>query len=222
MVKRVEGIEKQEIDSNLPVDGLIMDFIFVNRIILTIILSALILIGIGFYFVTKTSSSNIEIVKETVNEVESVLIAEVAGAVEKPGVYQLSTGARVEDLLVMAGGVSTNADRIWMEKSLNRAAKIIDGQKLYIPTLNEQMDSASASTFKPYQSNTSVFGTQNDSLININNATLAQLDMLPGIGPVYGQKIIDQRPYSNIQDLLSKKVIPSSTFEKIKEQLTVY
>ena len=109
-----------------------------------------------------------------------------------------------------------------MEKSLNRAAKIIDGQKLYIPTLNEQMDSASASTFKPYQSNTSVFGTQNDSLININNATLAQLDMLPGIGPVYGQKIIDQRPYSNIQDLLSKKVIPSSTFEKIKEQLTVY
>ncbi len=222
MVKRVEGIEKQEIDSNLPVDGLIMDFIFVNRIILTIILSALILIGIGFYFVTKTSSSNIEIVKETVNEVESVLIAEVAGAVEKPGVYQLSTGARVEDLLVMAGGISTNADRIWMEKSLNRAAKIIDGQKLYIPTLNEQMDSASASTFKPYQSNTSVFGTQNDSLININNATLAQLDMLPGIGPVYGQKIIDQRPYSNIQDLLSKKVIPSSTFEKIKEQLTVY
>ena len=120
MVKRVEGIEKQEIDSNLPVDGLIMDFIFVNRIILTIILSALILIGIGFYFVTKTSSSNIEIVKETVNEVESVLIAEVAGAVEKPGVYQLSTGARVEDLLVREGFRPTRIAFGWKSHLIGR------------------------------------------------------------------------------------------------------
>ena len=52
---------------------------------------------------------------------------------EKPGVYRLSQDDRIDDALIVAGGVSASADREWMEKFLNRAAKLSDGQKIYIP-----------------------------------------------------------------------------------------
>ncbi len=56
-------------------------------------------------------------------------------------------------------------------------------------------------------------------LLDINSATKAQLDALPGIGAAYSQKIIDNRPYAKKTDLVKKKVIPQSTYDKIKDMI---
>ena len=80
----------------------------------------------------------------------------------------------------------------------------------------------SANNPEGYQSVSPVLGVENQGLVNINTASFEQLDKLPGIGQVYGQKIIEQRPYSNAEDLLNRKILPKSTFEKIKNLISVF
>jgi len=128
----------------------------------------------------------------------------------------------LEALLVSAGGVSSSADRIWMEKTLNRAAKLTDGQKIYIPKAGEQSTVVSAKNTSEYQTVSPDFSGQKEGLVNINTASLKDLDSLPGIGPVYGQNIIEHRPYSNVGELLSKAVLKPSVYEKIKDLVTAY
>lgn len=147
-------------------------------------------------------------------------MVEIAGAVEKPGVYKLPLNSRVDDLLIVAGGLSATADRDWVSKNINRAAKLTDGQKVFIP--DKQSGEASANKSGGYQNISTVLGDKNTSLVNINTASAKELDSLPGIGQVYAQKIIEQRPYSTPEELVTKKVIPKSTYEKIKDRISVW
>lgn len=146
----------------------------------------------------------------------SQVIVEISGAVEKPGVYKLLASERLERLLIEAGGLAADADREWVEKNLNRAAKLIDGQKIYIPSRQEL---GIRNQELGRKSTDSVLGAFS-GLVNINTATLAELDSLPGIGAVRAQAIIDSRPYSSPNELLSKKIIPQSVYEKIKDKIT--
>ncbi len=170
----------------------------------------MIFLGLGVLFfrnkggvVVGLSSTKVEVLNspEESGGTLSEIVVEVSGQVEKPGVYKLPFGSRVEDALIMSGGFSSSADRVWVEKSLNRAAKLSDGQKIYIP----QKGTSSLS-----------------NLININTADAKTLDTLPGIGQVYGQSIIEHRPYSNIEELLSKGILKTGVYEKIKDKITVY
>lgn len=187
-------------------------------------LVGVILVGLGL-FLTRSglnlSSTKVEVLEATTESQNIEFFVEVAGAVEKPGVYKVSSDSRIEDALIVAGGLSSDADRVWVEKTLNRAAKISDGQKIYIPTHN-QSNSSSANLGGGDQSESSVLADRGSGLVNINTATLKELDTLPGIGPVYGQSIIDHRPYSNIEELTSKGVLKGSVYEKIKDKITVY
>jgi len=149
-------------------------------------------------------------------------VIEVSGAVETPGVYKLSTNARVEDALIAAGGISADADRNWMEKTLNRAAKITDGQKIYIPRINEQTGGASANNATGYQSTSSVGGSDFANTVNVNTASQKELESLWGIGPVTAQNIIEQRPYSTIEELLNKKILKTNVYETNINKLSVY
>ena len=164
------------------------------------------------------------------------IVVEVSGEVQNPGVYHFSSGARIDDALEKAGGITNLADNDWIAQTLNKAAKLIDGQKLYIPARStikkvdvepseNHSDSLTAkelTTVIPTSDSRTIISGSSNGLININTASLAELDKLPGIGQVYGQKIIDHRPYSDINELVSNKIIPQSTFDKIKDKISTY
>ena len=198
----------------------------ISKKILLIILTGFVLTGIGAIYLKSGASmgtTKVEVLEDSVaSQNTSEITVEVSGSIENPGVYKLASGSRIEDLLVSAGGFSKDADRNYLDKYLNRASKLTDGQKLYIPSLGEQTLGVSAKGGTPDQTISSAFGGQNGTSVNINTATLSELDSLPEIGQVYGQSIIDHRPYSNTQELVSKGAIKQNVFEKIKNQVTTY
>ena len=203
------------------------DFFFKFRYPILIFLIGAILTGLGL-FVSKNdigdAGEKVEVLTDTTEGYDGSLeiVVEIAGEVVSPGVYSLPKNSRIEDLLVAAGGVSLNADRDWMEKSLNRAAHIVDGQKIYIPAVGEQSISPSANNFGVSGGSGTVRGSGGSNLTNINLASQKELDELPGIGPAYAQNIIEHRPYSNVEELLTKGALRKSTYEKIKNLVTVY
>lgn len=132
---------------------------------------------------------------------------DVSGQVAHPGVYALAAGSRVDDALAAAGGLNKRADTDWIAKQLNRAAKLTDGGKIYIPSLDE----------KPAGQ---VAGVQT-SLVNINRSTQAELEALPGIGPTSAQKIIAGRPYQTVEELKTKKILGAVLYGKVKDMLTL-
>lgn len=141
---------------------------------------------------------------------ESKISIDIEGAVVAPGVYKLNQGAIIQDALVSAGGMSSDADRDFVAKNLNLASKLTDGAKIYIPKIGESMSEVKG---------TSVL---NSSLININLASAESLDTLPGIGPVTAEKIINNRPYATINELLDKRVLSAKVFTQIKDRITAY
>lgn len=108
---------------------------------------------------------------------------DVAGEVKEPGVYLLASGARVEDALERAGGPSRKADL----SQINRAAKLEDGRQVLVPPKPSR--SAVAAAAAPG----GAAPAAPDQPINLNTATLEQLDTLDGVGPSTAQKIIDYR-----------------------------
>lgn len=201
-------------------------FIFKYRYYFLIILVGLILVGAGFLFAKKSlnfSSSKVEVLGSSGGEEGGTEItAEISGSVMNPAVYKFQNGARIDDLLIAAGGLTAAADRVWTDKYLNRAAKLSDGQKVYIPSVDEHSESQSAKNSGVYQSGSSTFSSDSNKMVNINTATIGELDSLPGIGPTYGQKIIEHRPYSKIEEVVTSGAITQTIYEKIKNNITIY
>jgi len=133
----------------------------------------------------------------------------VTGAVQKPGVYPLHEGDRIEDALAAASGPTQDADT----ESLNLALRVRDQDQIAVPRRGEVAGAAVTSTPGAGQK------------IDINSATARELDALPGIGEVYSQKIVDSRaaegPFHRTEELVERKVIPSATYDKIKDLITV-
>ncbi len=151
------------------------------------------------------------------------IVVDVSGGVLAPGVYRLSDNARVEDALHAAGGFSSDADLDWTQHSLNLAAKVTDGMKIYIPRIGEEMQSVTESNSAAAGGGTTmgVAGVSTNGMVSINSASSSELEALPGIGPVTAGKIIDNRPYGSIDELLSKKAVGKSVYEKIKELVSL-
>lgn len=137
--------------------------------------------------------------------IEAEIFVDVEGAVIHPGVYFLPIDSRVDDALILAGGFSSDADMKAISSSINRAAKLSDGAKLYIPR----------------EGDTEISPNSLSSLININLASQSELESLAGIGEVTAGKIISNRPYTRLEELVEKKAIGQSVFEKIKDQLAL-
>lgn len=212
------------------------EFLFNFRKPLVTILGGLVLIGVGVIVFKSSSfldSSKVEVLESNDNkgrtpmslsntkglEANSDLVVEISGAVQSPGVYKLKNGSRVDDLLIVSGGVSGAADREWVERNINRAAKLTDGQKLYVPEIGEKLETKSK--ISNVESVGNVAGLTRSDLVNINTASQKELEELPGIGPVYAQSIIEKRIYSSVEELLSKGALKKSVYEKLKDRVTV-
>ena len=200
-----------------------MDLVYKFRLQILLVLVGLLLIGVGLYFakVFDFESHEVEVLGETASE-SGLIVVEISGAVNKPGVYEFSEGGRVNDLLNKAEGVQDDADLLWVEKVINKAAVLKDGQKIYIPFLNEQSEVMTDNTESVYQSGSQQGDDQTYQSVNINTATQSDLEVLWGIGPKTAQNIIDQRPYSSVDELLEKNILKSNVFERNKDLLTVY
>lgn len=174
--------------------------------------TGLVLMVVGLFFNSenksnKTNKSNLS--NTVVISKPKIIKVDIAGAVEKPGLYEIPYDSRIQDVLISAGGLSPKANRNYISKSINLAQKATDGMKIYIPEESEASNLSSLSVLSDLS-----------NLININVASLKDLDALSGIGPVTGQKIIDSRPYSATEELVSKKVISKSVYDKIKDKIT--
>lgn len=149
----------------------------------------------------------------------------VIGAVPRPGLYEFSEGARVQDAIDAAGGLLATANA----NALNLAALLEDGQQLDIPYDDGQGPQASSDSFELPESSDPTAEDPSDGsdteLVDINTASLEELDSLPGIGPTTAQKIIDYRdangPFSVIEDIQNVSGIGPATFENIKDLITV-
>jgi competence protein ComEA len=140
---------------------------------------------------------------------------DVGGEVINPGVYTLDKEARVNEALVVAGGLSAKADRDWVEKNLNKAEKLVDGQKIYIPKVGEEIkkDQVLGKT------------TTETKIVRINTATAEQLDTLSGIGAAMAERIINYRTknggFKNVEELKLVSGIGDKLFEKIKDDIAL-
>lgn len=156
-----------------------------------------------------TSYENLENENKEITEIteekslNSHIFIDIDGAVKKPGVYQLKDGDRVNDAIIMAGGLTENA----YTKNLNKARKLVDGEKIYIINVSEIEISS-----------------DDNKLININTASINDLMSLPSIGEVYAQRIIDYRNnkfFTSIEEIKNIEGIGDKTFEKIKDLITI-
>jgi competence protein ComEA len=161
------------------------------------------------------------------------LVVQVDGAVVNPGVYELPMGSRVRDAVKAAGGFTAEAS----EQALNQVALLQSGQRVDVPaktptpkpTATRSPSSIPRSTQpggQPSPSPSAVSeATPTPGPININTASLEELDSLPDIGPVTAQKIIEYRqangPFTQIEDILKVTGIGPAKFEKIKDKITV-
>jgi competence protein ComEA len=150
------------------------------------------------------------------------LRVDVAGAVRTSGIYTLSPGSLIADAIAAAGGPADDADL----DRLNKATPLKDGMQVYVPRLAQPTPvpvspvMPTAGLTRPpsgVAAGTAVPG----NLIDLNTATLEELDTLPGVGPATAQKIIEGRPYGAIEDLLRVKGIGQATFDKLKGLITV-
>ncbi len=141
------------------------------------------------------------------------MIVHITGAVPRPGVYALPQGARVQDGISAAGGFLAEAEKT----NINLAQALEDGEKLDIPFI----EGASPVLVTPLPE----VETITTELVNINTASIAELDTLPGIGPTTAQKIIHYReqngPFVNIEDIVNVSGIGPASYERLKDLITV-
>ena len=151
------------------------------------------------------------------------LRVDVAGAVRAPGVYTLPAASIIADAITAAGGPSddANLDRV------NKAVLLSDGMQVYVPHVAEAATPQPVEPIPAKAAAVPLTETSADEAsldgapLDINTATLAELDTLPGVGPSTAQRIIDGRPYGAITDLMRVKGIGQVTFDKLKAYITV-
>ncbi|EKE00389.1 MAG: hypothetical protein ACD_22C00031G0003 [uncultured bacterium] len=166
------------------------------------------------------------------------IYVDVSGAVLNPGLYKLPTSSRIADVLKASGGVTNEVSGKWIAKYVNISEILEDSSKVYIPfeweLLEEDLVDALAMKDVSLQgdiaTSVSSAGSEDedakdeptqplvtDVKINVNTASISELDTLPGIGPAYAKKIVESRPVKDLADLKDRAKLPANTVEAIKE-----
>jgi len=212
---------------------------FISFLSIALILSA---ICVTFLYTQKQKKEIIseiyseEVIEEAEIKEEGVsenIIVHIDGEVNNPGVYELPKESRIDDAIEAAGGLTSIANL----DEVNLAYKIIDGVKISIPKKAE-VKSVKQSTVvnktKKVVSNTTAGITKSEEVasssggsgkVNLNTASISQLDTLTGIGPATAQKIIDYRAqkggFNSLDELKSVNGIGEAKFNKIKDSIEI-
>ncbi|MEY3977447.1 MAG: hypothetical protein RLZZ284_303 [Actinomycetota bacterium] len=145
------------------------------------------------------------------------IVVHVVGAVVEPGVYELPAGARGDDAVRAAGGLTGDAD----SRAVNLALQLVDGEQLVIPRRGETLPTNAPR----HQPGATAAGTTAPRLVNINRATVAELDQLPGVGPSTARAIVEHRerygPYATVDDLLAVRGIGPAKLAEMRAMVTV-
>jgi len=165
--------------------------------------------------ISEPAVSEKEAQKETQDDTIQVY---VAGAVEKPGVYKLQSGARVYEAIDMARALPAANLKV-----INLAQKLEDGQPIIVPAAGEETSMTLTSGGAPVTASSNL---SNTGKVNINSASVQELDdKLPGIGPTIAQRIVDYRTsngaFAKIEDLTEVSGIGDKKFADIKDLITV-
>ena len=172
-------------------------------------LFALVLYLLGSSFSSETQANKLDLseVTQIVSESQQIqgeVFVHVVGEVANPGLYALAVGSRVEDAIELAGGMTNSA----FEQSVNLARMVSDGEQIVV--LNRSQVSTAE---------------KNSSFVSLNNATLEQLESLPGVGPSLAQRIIDYRnqigSFSDLLQLREVSGIGEKLYAKISQHLTL-
>ena len=191
--------------------------------------------------VPRVSGAGATVIAPTVAPAPSTVKVHVTGAVLHPGVYELSSRARVVDAVAAAGGASTTADL----QRINLAQTIIDAEQVFVPSRSQRTSSPTVAPrlrpsrtslppvtapgasppVAPSATTTIAGGNSGSGRININTATADQLDTLPGVGPSTAKAIITYRTqkgsFKKTSDLLNVPGIGPAKYDAMKGQVTV-
>ena len=161
------------------------------------------------------ASDQVESEKEVVDDLlPEQIYVQIAGAVAKPDVYELPVGSRVYAAIEAAGGLLESAD----DNDINQAALLEDGQKIYIYTQEEMAHLKEEQELKKEQE-------ADDGLVNINTATVTELQTLPGIGETKAQQIVSYREsngdFTSIEDIKNVSGIGDGIFNQINSLIKI-
>lgn len=199
--------------------------------------TAIILLGVGWFIMKPTPVPIDAYVPQISSVVTSSIVVSpsqvkvhVAGAVAMPGVYQLSSSARVVDAIDAAGGALRSADL----ESINLAQTVVDTEQVYVPIKKVSRPRATvAPRLRPNRNSASKIpqtgsgtGTAPTSqLVNVNTATASELDSLTGVGPSTAKAIIAYRTkkgsFSKVEDMLNVPGIGPAKLAAMRDEITV-
>jgi len=186
----------------------------------------LIMVGSGiFLFSNNKADSKLEVKEPEKQETIDKIHVDIEGAVKNPGVYELAENSILEDLIQVAGGFTKTVDSNLVAQTINRAQKLKDGDKFYIPIMGDEISTQAARGGITLNDNYGgVQGVQTGK-ININIASQTELESLPGIGKVKASAIITYRDshggFKSIGEIKNVKGIGDATFENLKDLIIV-
>ncbi|QSX06966.1 helix-hairpin-helix domain-containing protein [Sedimentibacter sp. zth1] len=202
-------------------------------VLLCLIIIAIITI-VGYYISKEEqqveSISNSEIEEKNIEDSENTekqkqtIKVDIGGAIKNPGVYELKYGSRVDDLILMAGGITENANSDYISQNINKAKVLEDEDKVYLPNMDDDVDQIK---FIENNSKTNDNCEDNKSITNkidINIASKEKLMTLNGIGQSYADRIIEYRnkhKFNSIEEIMNVSGIGEKRFANIKDFIKV-
>lgn len=204
---------------------------YLLEILLLTLASIITIVASGIYLSsTKKGLKTTEIPQTYLTPVNMIFV-DVSGAVKKPSLYEFRSGARIKEAIDKAGGLSDEVDVVFFKRNFNLARIINDQEKIYVPSIteinagifiqNQQILDYISPASKIINNTPSDDTLVDNQLVSVNYATVEELDQLPGIGQITANKIIINRPYSSIDELLTKKAVNKNVFEKIKNLISL-
>jgi competence protein ComEA len=196
-----------------------------NRGFVLVTLINLVAVGTVFFWFQRPAPTSIQILTpepapSSASEptpTQAPLRVYVAGAVLRPDVYRLAPGSIIQDAIQAAGGATSEADL----DQINLAQELRDQQRVYLPRVGQ------TNAPPPVTDGESLpAGDANPTAtVDLNTATVEELETLPGIGPSLAQRIVDCRvangPFSTIEEIKTVDGIGDATFDRIKDRITV-